>query len=43
MDRDKQKDVPQRDRREIDERAEASREELDAIPPPGTDPLHVGP
>jgi len=43
MDREKPKDLPKRDRREIDERAKASREQLDEIPPPGTDPLHEGP
>jgi hypothetical protein len=43
MDREKQNDLPQRDRREIEERAQASRDELDKIPPPGSDPLHEGP
>jgi hypothetical protein len=28
---------------EIDRKAEESRETLDEIPPPGTDPLHEGP
>jgi len=28
---------------EIERQAEESREKLDEIPPPGTDPLHEGP
>ena len=28
---------------EIEEQAEESREQLDDIPPPGTDPIHEGP
>jgi hypothetical protein len=35
-------DLPSGDE-EIDEQAEKSREALDDIPPPGTDPLHEGP
>jgi hypothetical protein len=31
------------DEEEIERRAEESREKLDEIPPPGTDPLHEGP
>jgi hypothetical protein len=41
--RDKDEDLPHRDRREIEQEAEKSREELDKIPPPGSDPLHEGP
>jgi hypothetical protein len=32
-----------KDEEEREEQAEKSREELDEIPPPGTDPLHEGP
>jgi hypothetical protein len=41
--RDKDEDLPHRDRREIEEEAKKSREELDKVPPPGSDPLHEGP
>ena len=41
--RDKDEDLPHRDRREIEKEAEKSRDELDKVPPPGTDPLHEGP
>ena len=41
--RDKDEDLPHRDRREIEEEAEKSRRALDEVPPPGTDPLHEGP
>ena len=41
--REKQEDLPHRDQREIEQEAEKSREELDEIPPHGTDPLHEGP
>lgn len=41
--RDKDEDLPHRDRREIEREGEKSREELDKIPPPGSDPLHEGP
>jgi hypothetical protein len=34
---------PNDDPQEIEEQAEKSREELDKVPPPGTDPLHEGP
>ncbi len=36
------KDLPSDDER-IQEQAEKSREELDKVPEPGTDPLHEGP
>jgi hypothetical protein len=36
------KDLPS-DEERIEEEAEKSREALDEIPPPGTDPLHEGP
>jgi hypothetical protein len=38
---DKQ-DLPT-DAEAIEEAAEKNREELDKVPPPGTDPLHEGP
>jgi hypothetical protein len=41
MDRDRQ-DLPEGDE-EIDRQAEESRDRLDEIPEPGTDPLHEGP
>lgn len=41
MGRDNQ-DLPTDDE-EIDREAQESREKLDDIPPPGTDPLHEGP
>lgn len=44
MDRPREdEDLPHKDQREIDKAAEKSREELDEVPPPGTDPLHEGP
>lgn len=45
-DRDKpneEEDLPHRDQREIEERARKNREEEDAVPPHGTDPLNEGP
>ena len=41
--RKRDEDLPHRDRREIEKEAEKSRDELDKVPPPGTDPLHEGP
>jgi hypothetical protein len=41
--RDKDRDLPHKDRKEIEREAEKSRKELDAVPEPGTDPLHEGP
>lgn len=41
--RDKDEDLPRKDRDEIEREAEKSRKALDAVPPPGTDPLHEGP
>ena len=41
--RDRDKDLPAKDRKEIEREAEKSRKELDAVPEPGTDPLHEGP
>lgn len=43
MDRKRDEDLPHRDTGEIDEEAKKSREALDKVPPPGTDPLHEGP
>ncbi len=34
---------PGEDEDKREQQAEESREELDQIPPPGTDPLHEGP
>ena len=34
---------PGKDRKEIEREAEKSRKALDAVPEPGTDPLHEGP
>jgi hypothetical protein len=43
MGRDRQEqDLPSEDR-EIEREAEKSREALDEVPAPGTDPLHEGP
>ena len=39
---DKDRDLPS-DEEAIEAEAEKSREELDKVPPPGTDPLHEGP
>jgi hypothetical protein len=36
------RDLPSNDEA-IEEEAERNREELDKVPPPGTDPLHEGP
>ena len=43
MDGHKDEDLPHRDQRGIEEQAEKNREEQDALPPHGTDPLHEGP
>jgi hypothetical protein len=43
MGRDKQDEDLPSDGEDIDREAEKSREQLDEIPPPGTDPLHEGP
>jgi hypothetical protein len=43
MDGRKDEDLPRRDQSGIEEEAEKNREAEDAIPPPGTDPLHEGP
>ncbi len=42
-DRNRQEDLPHRDRSEIEEEARKNREALDEIPAHGTDPLHEGP
>ena len=42
MDRDETKDLPSDDEA-IEAQAEKSRERLDKVPEPGTDPLHEGP
>ena len=36
-------DLPAKDPAELDREAEKSREELDSVPEPGSDPLHEGP
>ena len=41
--RDKDEDLPHKDRDKIEREAENSRKELDSVPAPGTDPLHEGP
>ena len=41
--REKQNDLPHRDRKEIEQEAEKNRRELDEVPEHGTDPLHEGP
>jgi len=43
MDKRRDQDLPHRDQRAIDAEAEKNREEQDAVPPHGTDPLHEGP
>lgn len=43
MERKRDEDLPHRDRKEIEREAEKSRDQLDKVPPPGTDPLHEGP
>lgn len=45
MDRrdEKQGHLPHKDRKEIEREAEKSRKEIEAVPEPGTDPLHEGP
>lgn len=45
MDERKPADIDDKssDAREIDEKSEEARRELDEIPEPGTDPLHEGP
>ena len=39
---DERKDLPSKDET-AEAEAEKAREELDKVPPPGTDPLHEGP
>jgi hypothetical protein len=41
--RERNQDLPHRDRREIEREAEKSRKALDSVPEPGTDPLHEDP
>jgi hypothetical protein len=41
--REKDEDLPHKDRKEIEREAEKSRKELESVPAPGTDPLHEGP
>jgi hypothetical protein len=42
--RDKREDdLPNRDQEEIEREAEKSKQELDDVPEPGSDPLHEGP
>lgn len=43
MDRPKDEDLPHEDQSGIEAEAKKSRAEQDAVPPPGTDPLHEGP
>ena len=39
---DKQ-EIPSQDEAATEEQARRNREEMDKVPPPGTDPLHEGP
>lgn len=41
--REREEDLPHKDQKEIEREAEKNREELDAVPEHGTDPLHEGP
>ena len=41
--RDKDQDLPHKDGKAIEREAEKSREKLESVPEPGTDPLHEGP
>jgi hypothetical protein len=41
--RDKQQTDEQQRDGQLEEKAKEAREELDEVPPPGTDPLHEGP
>ena len=41
--REEGKDLPHKDGKEIEREAEKSRKEIEAVPEPGTDPLHKGP
>ena len=41
--REKDRDLPARDNKEIDREAEKNRKELDSVPDHGTNPLHEGP
>jgi hypothetical protein len=43
MAKERDEDLPHKDQQEIEAEAEKNRAEEDAIPPPGTDPLHEGP
>jgi hypothetical protein len=43
MGKARDQDLPHSDQEEIEAEAEKSRAAEDAIPPPGTDPLHEGP
>lgn len=36
-------DLPDKDPAELEREAEKSREKIDSVPEPGTDPLHEGP
>lgn len=40
---ERDKDLPYKDRKEIEREAEKSRKELESVPEPGADPLHEGP
>lgn len=37
------KPEPSADEKAMEEQAKKNREEMDKVPPPGTDPLHEGP
>ena len=40
---EREKDLPHKDKKEIEREAEKSRKELESVPEHGTDPLHEGP
>ncbi len=40
---EREQDLPHRDQKGIEEQAERSREDLDKVPEPGSDPLNEGP
>lgn len=42
-DRQKDEDLAHRDQQEIEKEAQKNRDQIDDVPPHGTDPLHEGP
>jgi hypothetical protein len=43
MGKERDEDLPHQDQQAIEAEAKKNRAEEDAIPPPGTDPMHEGP